>query len=330
LNRVTTLELTAPQLDALSRLTEGWPAAVYLAGLSLRNAERVDVFIDSFEGGHRVVYDYLGSEVLQQIPESTREFLTQTSILRRLCASLCDTVASRTDSASLIAELEKDNSFLVPLDDRRDWYRYHHLFAALLRLDLQSRAPESVRELHHRAARWFDQAGDVDAAIHHFLEAHDYEGASHSVIAHWQAYERSGQIITVGRWLAGFPEQVITAEPRLAVIAALIGAKLGAPRPQVEHWLTAAEAAGSDAPEVPGSFAVPYAIAATRAINSFGDVRGSLAAARTALAEAGNSYEGVCGVIAAVALGRCLYLAGAREVSHRVLTDSLRHLPLAE
>jgi LuxR family transcriptional regulator, maltose regulon positive regulatory protein len=329
LNQGMALGLTESQVERLWRLTEGWPAALHLAGLSMRSGSDADEVIASFAHGHPHVFDYLGSEVLRQLPAHERDFLTQTSILTEFSASLCDAVRARTDSASMIAELEKDNLYLVPLDGRREWFRYRHLFAALLRLELQATAPDTVQELHRSAARWFARTGDADKAIHHSIEARDHERAKHLIIRHWLTYERSGQAATVERWLAALTEEAIEANSSLAVIAAWVGGKRGASQRRVHRWLAVAEAVGVEGAEVPGSFPVPFAVPLTRAINCFGDVGATVVAARAALAALRDTDAAEWRVIAAVTLGRCLYLSGSADEAHQVLTRVAQHLPSA-
>jgi LuxR family maltose regulon positive regulatory protein len=327
LDRVMTLGLDDTQVERLWRLTEGWPAALYLAGLSIRSGSDTDAFIASFERGHRHVFDFLGSEVLRQLPASTREFLIQTSVLRKLSAPLCDEVCDRTDSAAVITEVEKANLFLVPLDEQRDWYRYHQLFAGLLQLDLRMQAPESIPLLHRRAARWFERSGDVEEAIHHSIEGDDLSRATQLIVDHWLRFERSGHAVTVDRWLASMPSETVEANPTLGVIAAWVGGKLGAPRRRVVQWLEMAERVRDDVPPIPGSFPVPFAIPLARAINCFGDVGRSLEAARGALAALDESAGEEWVAIGEVTLGRCLFYAGDVDEARRVLTHLLQHLP---
>ena len=146
------LDLTPQAVQRLWERTEGWAAGLVLAGLSLRGRADPGPFLDSFEAGHRHVVDYLGSEVLARQPEPLRAFMVRTSILQRLSASLCDAVLESENAGELLAELEQENLFLVALDDHRQWYRYHHLFAQLLGLALAEQEPELVPALHRRAA----------------------------------------------------------------------------------------------------------------------------------------------------------------------------------
>jgi len=329
LNDAMGLDLTSQQVQRIWERTEGWAAGLYLAGLSLRGRTDPGAFLASFEAGHRHVVDYLGSEVLARQPEPLRRFLLETSILERLSWPLCDAVLETGDSAQLLAELEHANLFLVALDDHRHWYRYHHLFAQLLRLELTEREPELVPVLHQRAANWYRQAGDVEAAIHHASAAGDYPQAANLIARHWLGYQRRGQLATLERWLGELPEEVIEANPPIALIAAWVGGKLGASTQEIERWLTAAEASDYRGPLPPGIRSVPFAAAMVRAITTFDDSGRSLRAARQAVDAAGPRASEAYWM-GAVALGRGLYLTGAMDEARSVLEDIARNQPAAD
>jgi LuxR family transcriptional regulator, maltose regulon positive regulatory protein len=193
------LDLTPQEVQRLRERTEGWAAGLVLAGLSLRGRSDPGPFIASFEAGHRHVVDYLGSEVLARQPEPLRTFMVRTSILERLSAPLCDAVLETGNSAEMLAELEQANQFLIALDDHRQWYRYHHLFGQLLALELADREPELAPELHRRAGAWMQDAGDVEAAIHHFATAGEFAQAGALITRDWLPYSRRGRIATVQR-----------------------------------------------------------------------------------------------------------------------------------
>ena len=160
LNEAMGLHLTAGDVDALESRTEGWIAALQLAALSLQGRDDVTGFIQNFTGDDRFVVDYLAEEVLERQPRNIRGFLLQTSVLDRLSGSLCDAVTGESGGRSTLETLDRSNLFLVALDDRRHWYRYHHLFADVLRARLLDEQPERVGELHLRASIWYDQHGD--------------------------------------------------------------------------------------------------------------------------------------------------------------------------
>jgi hypothetical protein len=246
LNGAMGLQLTAADVERLAERTEGWAAGLYLAGLSVRGREDASAFIAAFSGDNRHIADYLGAEVLARQPETIRRFLLRTSILERLSGPLCDAVLEAEGSAGLLAELERSNLFLVPLDNRRRWYRYHHLFAQLLRLELGHRDAKLIPTLHRRAAAWHRQAGNLDEAVHHASAAGDFDQAAALIARHWLTYWRQGQRATVARWLDGLPEEAIMANPPLAYVTAWIRGYSGASKQRMEAWLAVVGRDGSE------------------------------------------------------------------------------------
>jgi LuxR family maltose regulon positive regulatory protein len=320
------LDLTPQDAQRLWERTEGWAAGLVLAGLSLRGRADPEPFIASLEAGHRHVVDYLGSEVLARQPEPLRAFMVRTSILRRLSAPLCDAVLEADNSAELLAQLEQANLFLIPLDDHRQWYRYHHLFAQLLDLQLAELEPALATVLHRRAAAWCRDAGDVEAAIHHAAAAGEFAQAGGLIAQHWVPFHRRGRTATVQRWLAGLPEDVIAADPRIALAAAWVGGQGDASVEEIERWLAAAEDSDDQGPMPAGMRSVPFMAALVRAVNVFDDVARSLRAARRAL-EAAGPHASESYWMAATALGRSLYLSGQAAEARTVLEDVASHAP---
>ena len=178
LNGVMGLELTASDVAALETRTEGWITAIQLAALSMQGRDDITGFIAGFAGDDRYIVDYLVEEVLQRQPEHLRNFLLQTSILSRLTGSLCDAVTGQNGGKAMLEAIERGNLFLVPLDDRRHWYRYHHLFADVLRARLLDEQPDDVPELHRRASDWYEQNGDPSEAIRHAMAGNDFDRAA--------------------------------------------------------------------------------------------------------------------------------------------------------
>jgi len=174
------LPLTEEQVAALQTRTEGWVAGLQLAVLSMRDAENYAAFIESFQGSQRYILDYLVEEVLERQPKPLQSFLLRTSILERMCGSLCKAVLGDDiiNGIELLEQLERCNLFVVPLDSHRTWYRYHHLFAELLRHSLHRTEPEQVSEYHHRAAQWYEQQGFVAEAIQHAIAAQAFDWAA--------------------------------------------------------------------------------------------------------------------------------------------------------
>lgn len=181
LNDILGFGLTPEYIAALDERTEGWIASLQLAALSLEGRQDKHAFIAAFSGSHRHIIDYLVDEVMASQPEEIQIFLLQTSILNRFCAPLCDTALGLTTSRQILAGLEVDNLFLIPLDDLRHWYRYHHLFADFLVQRLREAEHEHIPELHRRASQWFANEGLLDEAIHHALAAEDMERATRLV-----------------------------------------------------------------------------------------------------------------------------------------------------
>ena len=221
------LRLAEAQVAALVERTEGWVAGLQLAGLALRDRPDPAAFVAAFTGGHRLVADYLLAEVLDRQPPSTRRFLLATGVLDRLCAPLCDAVAAPGadgDSQEILEELERANLFLVPLDDERVWYRYHHLFADALRARLAREAgPDAAAALHRRAGAWFGREGLLPEAIHHALAAGATEDAARWIEALTPTLiSRSAIHGSLEQWLASLPESVVRARPLLCLQRAML------------------------------------------------------------------------------------------------------------
>jgi LuxR family transcriptional regulator, maltose regulon positive regulatory protein len=216
LTEVMGLPLTAQDVSALEERTEGWIAALQLAALSMQGRDDVTAFIAGFAGDDRYIVDYLGEEVVQRQPEQVQTFLLQTSILARLNGSLCDAVTGQDGGGAMLEALERANLFLVPLDDRRRWYRYHHLFADVLHARLLDEQPDRVPELHRRASAWYARNGEQAAAIHHALAAEDFERAADLVELAMPAMRRERREATLRGWLEMLPDELFPARPVLS------------------------------------------------------------------------------------------------------------------
>jgi LuxR family transcriptional regulator, maltose regulon positive regulatory protein len=328
LNGSMGLQLTADDVERLAERTEGWAAGLYLAGLSLRGRPDASAFIASFQGNNRHVADYLGAEVLARQPEAIRTFLLRTSILERLCGPLCDDVLEGEGSAELLRELERSNLFLVPLDDRRHWYRYHHLFAELLRLELASSDQPTLAALHRRAAAWHRRAGNLDEAIGHASAAGECAAAAALIARHWLTYWRRGQRATVARWLDGLPEEAIMANPPVAYVAAWIRGYSGASKQETEDWLTVVKADGYDGDLPDGVSSLAFGAQLARASLVFDDLGRSVAAGRRALELAGPKSEPFWWM-AQSALGHALYLSGQAAEARPQLEELVGRVPAA-
>jgi len=329
LNGPMGLQLGTDDAQRLAERTEGWAAGLVLAGLSLRARQDPSAFIASFQGDNRHVADYLSAEVLARQPDTDRRFLLGTSVLERLSGPLCDAVLEAQGSARLLEELERSNLFLVPLDDRREWYRYHHLFAELLRVELASREPALLPVLHRRAAAWHRQAGNLDEAIGHASAAGEFGEAAALIAAHWLTYWRRGQRATVARWLDGLPEEAIMANPPVAYVAAWIGGFSGASKQECERWLAALEdSTWEGGLQDDGVISLAFGANLARAVLVFDDVGRSTAAGRRALELAGPK-SAPHWWMAQAALGQALYLSGQTAETQPDLEELIGRVPAA-
>jgi LuxR family maltose regulon positive regulatory protein len=282
LNDVMGLAIPADDVAALETRTEGWIAGLQLAALSMQGRADVSGFIAAFAGDDRYIVDYLAEEVLQRQPAGVREFLLATSILDRLSGGLCDAVTGRQDGRAMLEQLERGNLFVVPLDDRRHWYRYHHLFADVLRAHLGEELPGELPALHERACRWYEQNGFTADAIRHALAARDFERAANMVELAAPALRRSRQETTLLGWLRMLPEAVVRVRPVLSMVYAGILLTTGevegveARLQDAERWLDA-RSVGLVIADEEESRRLPASIAVHRA--GFSLVRGEVASA---------------------------------------------------
>ncbi|MFN8079263.1 MAG: LuxR C-terminal-related transcriptional regulator [Kineosporiaceae bacterium] len=217
LTDVNGLSVSPADVSVLEARTEGWAAALQLAALSMQDRGDLDDFIASFAGTDRFVVDYLVDEVLAGLPEAVRDFLLRTCVLDRLGAQVCDAVLETTGSRAMLHRIERANLFLIPLDDQRHWYRYHHLFADVLRAHLRDEQGELVPGLHRRAADWFDAAGEPVLAVRHALAAGDVERAADLSEAAIPRLQRDRQEATIRSWIGDLPDEVVRRRPVLAI-----------------------------------------------------------------------------------------------------------------
>ncbi len=237
------LTLTPEDVHELEARTEGWAAGLQLAALALRGRDDAAAFARSFTGDHRYVLDYLTQEVMRRQPAPLRAFLATVSVLDRLCGPLCDALTGEDDGDSLLAELERANLFLVPLDDERRWYRFHALFAEALRTEARRTAADDLPELHRRASAWFAARGSAGEAIDHAHAAGDVDGAARLLETAWRPMDRAYQTPTWHAWALRLPEASLRARPVVALGMAWarlgVGDLAGATRwlGDVERWL---------------------------------------------------------------------------------------------
>jgi LuxR family maltose regulon positive regulatory protein len=262
---------------ALTARTEGWAAGLQLAALSLRGRTDAAGFVAAFSGSHRFVLDYLADEVLDGQPGPVRAFLLETSVLERLSGELCDAVTGRSGSQAMLQDIERAGLFLVPLDEVRGWWRYHHLFADLLRARLEQEQPGRVQELHRAAAAWSDDHDLADDAVRHALASGDTARAARLVERHVETLLGRSEGATLHRWLSALPAESVRDRPRLC-LAQAYGAAMGFQVEALEALLDDAERA----------FAVgggePYEASAGRPVSSLANVPAGIAFLRAVLA----------------------------------------------
>ncbi|WP_264357030.1 LuxR C-terminal-related transcriptional regulator [Pseudarthrobacter sp. MM222] len=296
LNEVAGLDLSAVDVEALEQRTEGWVAALQLAALSLKGREDVAGFIAGFAGNDRYIVDYLVEEVLEHQPEPVRSFLLLTAVLDRFNGPLCDAVTGRGDGTAMLTSLERANLFIVPLDDRREWYRYHHLFADVLRARLLNEQPDLVPLLHQRASAWYERKDLLEEAVTHALEAQDFNRAARLVELAVPIIRRNRQESILFGWLKALPADAVRCSPVLSVFYGfmlMVSGDLHGVEPRFEDAERAMAA-------VPSGAAPPWAVTeelrtlpATIAVyraslaQARGDAAGTSEHARHALALAG-------------------------------------------
>ena len=243
------VDLPGDQLSMLLARTEGWPAGVYLAALSLRRSAERRGSVSGFGGPGSVVADYLRGDVLRRLPAEQRTFLVRTCFLDRFSPALCDAVLGRTDSAAMLSELQHRNMFLVPLDRGGQWYRYHHLFREMLRVELNSEDRALVAQLHARASEWLEGAGDIPAAIDHAAAARSVERAAGLIWSQAGLYLATGRSHALRRWLDRFSSDEVVSHVYLSLTAAWCALDTGR---AVDRWVEAADHGVFDA-SAPGA-----------------------------------------------------------------------------
>ncbi len=240
LRKIMDLQVRPEQVAALEKRTEGWIAGLQLAALSMQGREDVDGFVSAFTGSNHYIVDYLGEEVLSRQSEPQREFLLRTSIVERLTGPLCDALTDGSDGAETLEKLDHANIFVIPLDKDQCWYRYHQLFAELLRNRLLHACPELVPELHGRASRWFESHGFMDEAIDHALAARDFHAAARLFCKESLEVMYNRTFHTLERWLKAFPPEFIKEDPCLCIAMAHVLWGTGR-RAQIPPWAAWAE-----------------------------------------------------------------------------------------
>jgi ATP/maltotriose-dependent transcriptional regulator MalT len=299
-----TYPLSDDDAERLRERTDGWPAAMHLATLSLRSDGGARAFIDAFSGDNRHVVDYLTSEVLANLDPEIREFLVQTSILERFTAPLCDAVRGRNDSAAILHALEQSNQLLMPLDTRREWYRYHPLLADVLRRQARAQATPEQSAAHARASAWYRDHGVIVDAARHAHAAGDTIAAVDLLARYWPLFFEQGQLETVAGWIDALPPGALDNDWSLCLAASTVMTHL--------HRLDAArmwlELAASAPPEPRHGERPDGPLASQEASLALfaGDVPATVAAARRAIVAVSDQESG-WSVVARVALGAALW-----------------------
>lgn len=328
LGRVMTLSLTAQDVQTLNRRTEGWIAGLQMAAVSLQGRPSTTDFVKSFGGSHRYILDYLMEEVLSRQPEDVSHFLLHTAVLDRFCAPLCDAILKTGDwrleieksplsnlqSQQILTQLEADNLFLIPLDDERRWYRYHRLFADLLRRRLAQTDPARALALHQRAAAWFAANGYVEEAIAHALRAGTSDEAAKLIEQHAEAMLMRSELVTVKGWLTALPETELVKRPSLSLYAAWILIMEGGSQIEVEVALRHVSAEGA-----PGEIALVHSLLAILR----GDGATAIHLVQQSLAELASDRSFLRGVATWI-LGLSLLFSGDLEQGVQTLEEAVQ------
>jgi len=336
LQKSMNLTLSKDQIAALETRTEGWIAGLQMAALSMQGRSDTTTFISDFTGSHHFVLDYLVEEVMQSLPERTRNFLLQTSIFDKLSGSLCDAITGQEDGRAMLEGLERGNMFVVPLDDERQWYRYHHLFADMLQARLMDEQSDYIPTLHRRASNWYEQNGSPHDAIRQALAAKDFERAAGLIELVWPAIEVMFQSKRWLRWAKALPDDLVRTRPVLNLDYAwafLNDGDLEAAKSclqDAERWLNAPlePIDGQSGAMVvvdeeqflflPASIASAYSYAAL----ALGDIPDTVAYARQALSLLPENDYFRRGP-AAILLGLAYWASGDLEPAHIALAEAM-------
>ena len=344
-NQAMGLTLSTDEIVALEARTEGWIAGLQLAALSMQGREDTVAFVQAFAGSHRFILDYLVEEVLQRQPDHLRNFLVQTSILGRLCGPLCAAVTSQEDGQGLLPALEHGNLFVIPLDDRRQWYRYHHLFADVLKTHLLEEQPDLAPILHLRASAWYERNDLPEDAIDHALAAQAFERAADLIELIWPAMDGAFRSKPWLAWARVLPDELVRTRPVLCVAYAWALLNDGEVE-AAESWLRDAERwldSDTDEGEQPDTQVagmivadhdqfdtLPASIATARAYiaQTVGDLPGSVVHAQRALALLPEDDYVRRGPAASL-LGLAYWQRGDLEAAHRALADAMTGFQMA-
>jgi LuxR family maltose regulon positive regulatory protein len=320
------VDLGPEDIARLTERTEGWAAGLSLASILLQREEDPHAFVLDFAGDSRHLLEFLTDDVLASVARETREFLLRASVLDELSGAACDAVLETHGSAGMLAEIERANLFLVPVDRHGETYRFHHLFADVLRRELARTNPQAVAELRSRASAWFEAQGDVESAVAHAIAGRDLVRASDLVMLAWQRLVNDGRLTTVGHWLEALCWPEATAEPQLALVRAALAAQTARPADEIERWLAVAAAGSRPGPLSNGIASVESCIAVVRSLYLTQGIAPAVAAGKRALElePAGSGWRRQ----ALLGLGQALYLQGKAGEARAPLLEAQR-LPSA-
>jgi LuxR family maltose regulon positive regulatory protein len=314
------VQLADASVQDLVQRTEGWAAGLYLAALSMAGRSDPDEFIREVSGGSRFIGDYLTEEVLAGHSDEMRNFIRAVSILDRFSAPLCDAMTGTTGSAAILHELERTNLFLIPLDEKRTWFRFHHLFASVARSELEFEHPEAMPALHATAARWFRDHGHVDEAVMHSLASGTTTEAALLVQANWLKYIDAGRAATVLAWLEALGPESIAQDPAARVTAAWMAAMTGDRAALGEH-LTALQEYADLGPLPDGTRSVESAIAMIQGVFGYGGPAEMTTGAQRAL-ELETDGRSPYYSVAHMSRGHAAYVAGDLDLATNLLAKA--------
>ena len=313
------VELSGDSIGLLVERTEGWPAGLYLAALWLRDLDDPDEGVRAFAGSARHIGDYLTAEVLAALPAETRDFLVQTSVLGRFTPELCDAVLGREDSAAVLAELARSNMFLIALDARAEWYRYHHLFGELLQLEL---GRDAARELRRRAADWCRAHELVEEAIEHASAAGDAETMAELLLETHLVFIRGGRAGQFLGWVRRLPGELLVEHPLLPAAGAAAAGLVGRPEVEIQRLLAISERARRERPDAWSPY-VEAVVELTRAeVIERGDVGAAVEHGRRALS-ASRAGADILSVGVLATLSQALFFAGDLDESRRIAAQAI-------
>jgi LuxR family maltose regulon positive regulatory protein len=320
------LKLHRDSVATLTAQTEGWPAGLYLAALWLRGRGNQQADAQRFGGDNRHVVDYLSEAVLARLDDATREFLLKTSIVDRLCTSLCEAIIQRP-AGGVLEQVERSNLFVVALDDNRRWYRYHYLFGRMLRSELTRQCPDQVAVLHRRASAWYRRSGLITEAIEHARQAGDCDMVAQLICEHWLQIARRGQLETLRGWLAGFDREQLARHPELGVVGGMMTGLTGGSELEFRGWLDVAEQglrrADGDGAVFAGTTSLRAGVNMLRCTFDHRDIAAATIAAAHA-AQMETDAHGELRVAALANLGFLLYLCGDPSGARDAVSEALR------